>query len=241
MIVVKDLQKKFGKNKILKGINVTINKGEKIAILGPSGCGKSTFLRCLNLLETPTKGEIWINNVNIVGNKKMKNEIRKNMGMVFQNFNLFAHLTIIKNITLVPTVLNLKSKTKANEQALELLSRIGLSDKANMYPHQLSGGQKQRVAIIRALAMDPLIILFDEPTSSLDPEMVGEVLSLIKELSNSGMTMVIVTHEMGFAKEIANKILFMDDGLVIEESDPIAFFAKPKTPRAIDFLSKVVK
>ena len=236
MISVKNLHKSFKDHEILKGINVTIEKSEKVVILGPSGCGKSTFLRCLNLLEKPSSGQIFFNNIDITSNTVNINHVRAKMGMVFQNFNLFPHLTILKNITLAPLALKLKSFEQTKNQALELLDRVGLADKANMYPNQLSGGQKQRISIIRALAMNPEVLLFDEPTSALDPEMVNEVLSLIKELSKSNVTMLIVSHEINFAKEIATKILFMDDGLIIENSSPKDFFEKPKTQRAKNFI-----
>lgn len=236
MISVKNLHKSFKDHEILKGINVTIEESEKVVILGPSGCGKSTFLRCLNLLEKPSSGQIFFNNIDITSNTVNINHVRAKMGMVFQNFNLFPHLTILKNITLAPLALKLKSFEQTKNQALELLDRVGLADKANMYPNQLSGGQKQRISIIRALAMNPEVLLFDEPTSALDPEMVHEVLSLIKELSKSNVTMLIVSHEINFAKEIATKILFMDDGLIIENSSPKDFFEKPKTQRAKNFI-----
>ena len=236
MISVKNLHKSFKDHEILKGINVTIKQSEKVVILGPSGCGKSTFLRCLNLLEKPSSGQIFFNNIDITSNTVNINHVRAKMGMVFQNFNLFPHLTILKNITLAPLALKLKSFEQTKNQALELLDRVGLADKANMYPNQLSGGQKQRISIIRALAMNPEVLLFDEPTSALDPEMVHEVLSLIKELSKSNVTMLIVSHEINFAKEIATKILFMDDGLIIENSSPKDFFEKPKTQRAKNFI-----
>lgn len=236
MINVKNLHKSFKDHEILKGINVTIEQSEKVVILGPSGCGKSTFLRCLNLLEQPSSGQIFFNNTNITSNTVNITHVRAKMGMVFQNFNLFPHLTILKNITLAPLALKLKSYEQTKNQALELLERIGLADKANMYPSQLSGGQKQRIAIIRALAMDPEVLLFDEPTSALDPEMVNEVLSLIKELSKSNVTMLIVSHEINFAKEIATKILFMVDGLITENASPKDFFENPKTQRAKNFI-----
>ena len=236
MISVKNLHKSFKDHEILKGINVTIEESEKVVILGPSGCGKSTFLRCLNLLEKPSSGQIFFNNIDITSNTVNINHVRAKMGMVFQNFNLFPHLTILKNITLAPLALKLKSFEQTKNQALELLDRVGLADKANMYPNQLSGGQKQRISIIRALAMNPEVLLFDEPPSALDPEMVHEVLSLIKELSKSNVTMLIVSHEINFAKEIATKILFMDDGLIIENSSPKDFFEKPKTQRAKNFI-----
>ena len=241
MIEIKNLEKAFGKLEVLKGITTTINKGDKVVIVGPSGSGKSTFLRCLNLLETPTGGEIWFEGQQINAPKVNVDKLRCKMGMVFQHFNLFPHLTILQNITLAPISLKLKSKEEASEQARQLLKRIGLLDKANTYPAKLSGGQKQRVAIVRALAMNPDVMLFDEPTSALDPEMVGEVLQLMKELAADGMTMVCVTHEMGFAREVANRVLFMDEGLILEESDnPADFFTNPKNPRAQEFLSQVL-
>ena len=243
MIEVKNLVKDFGKNNeihVLKGITTTINQGEKVVVVGPSGGGKSTFLRCLNLLETPTEGEIWFEGQQINSKGADINKIRQNMGMVFQHFNLFPHLTIMKNITLAPVLLGRCSKDEADERANALLKRIGLSDKANAYPSQLSGGQKQRVAIVRSLAMNPKVMLFDEPTSALDPEMVGEVLELMKELAADGMTMVVVTHEMGFAKEVGSRVFFIDDGRIAEESTPEEFFTAPKNPRLQEFLSKVL-
>lgn len=236
MIVVKDLHKSFGQHEILKGVNVTVNKGENVVVLGPSGCGKSTLLRCINLLEKPTSGKIIIDGIDITEKKVNANKIKQKMGMVFQNFNLFSHLTILKNIMLAPTTLHIKTPDVAKKDALNLLKRIGLEDKAKIYPSQLSGGQKQRVAIARALAMDPEIMLFDEPTSALDPEMVGEILALIKDLAKSNITMVIVTHEMNFAKKIANNILFMDNGKIIEKTSPEQFFDMPQTKRAQEFL-----
>lgn len=241
MIVVKDLYKTFNKElQVLKGINTVINKGEKVVIIGPSGSGKSTFLRCLNLLETPTSGEIWFEGINITDKKIDINVLRRKMGMVFQHFNLFPHKTILENITLAPIKLGLMKKPEANEKAYALLKRVGLADKANAYPAQLSGGQKQRIAIIRALAMEPDVMLFDEPTSALDPEMVGEVLEVMKELAEAGMTMVVVTHEMGFAREVATRVLFMDDGQIQEDAPPKEFFGNPKNPRLQEFLSKVL-
>lgn len=237
MITIKNLHKSFGNHEILRGINTQIKTGEKVVILGKSGCGKSTLLRCINLLEHPSSGQIFINNCEITNPKTNINKIRLKIGMVFQNFNLFPHLSILQNITLAPIHLKLKSPLKANQTALALLNRIGLSNKANMFPHQLSGGQQQRVAIVRALAIDPEIMLLDEPTSSLDPTMVGEVFALIKELAHSGITMITVTHSMDFAKDIANKILFMDSGSIIEENTPQNFFSNPKTPQALDFIS----
>ena len=240
MIVTKNLKKSFGSHVVLNGINETIQKGEKVVIIGPSGSGKSTFLRCLNLLETPTKGEIWFEGNNITDPKTDINKLRQKMGMVFQQFNLFPHLTVQKNITLAPVKLGLMTQEEADKKAKELLNRIGLEDKAMAYPRQLSGGQKQRIAIIRALAMNPDVMLFDEPTSALDPEMVGEVLELMKELAEDGMTMVVVTHEMGFAREVANRVLFIDQGLIQEQNTPKDFFDNPQNPRLKDFLSKVL-
>lgn len=241
MIAVKNLCKSFGTLDVLKDITTEIKKGEKVVIVGPSGSGKSTFLRCLNLLETPTSGEIWFEGEQINSPKCNIDLLRRKMGMVFQHFNLFPHLTILRNITLVPTTLKLQSPAEAEEKAMALLKRIGLADKANTYPAMLSGGQKQRIAIVRALAMNPDVMLFDEPTSALDPEMVGEVLQLMKELADDGMTMVCVTHEMGFAKEVANRVLFMDDGKIMEDSrNPAEFFANPQNSRAKEFLSKVL-
>ncbi len=240
MIDVKGLHKSFGELKVLKGIDYEIDAGEKIVIVGPSGSGKSTFLRCLNLLEMPTEGEIWFDGKLITDPKADINKIREHMGMVFQQFNLFNNLNIIKNITLAPTKLKLMSKEEANENALRLLDRVGLRDKADSFPAQLSGGQKQRIAIVRALAMNPRVMLFDEPTSALDPEMVGEVLEVMKELAEDGMTMIVVTHEMGFAREVGTKVLFMDEGIIMEEAEPQEFFNNPKSPRLQDFLSKVL-
>jgi len=222
------------------GINQTIEKGEKVVIVGPSGSGKSTFLRCLNLLEQPTSGEIWFEEEEITSPKCNINLLRQKMGMVFQHFNLFPHLTIMENITLAPTSLKLKTQEEAERSAMQLLERVGLADKAQAYPAQLSGGQKQRIAIVRSLAMEPKVMLFDEPTSALDPEMVGEVLQVMKQLAQEGMTMIVVTHEMGFAREVATRILFMDQGQVLEEAPPQEFFANPKHARLQDFLSKVL-
>lgn len=240
MIDVKNLEKKFGDHVVLKDINEHIEKGEKVVIIGPSGSGKSTFLRCLNLLETPTAGEIWIDNEQINAPKVNVNKLRQKMGMVFQHFNLFPHLTVKKNITLAPVKLGLMNQEQADKRALELLERIGLPDKADEYPNMLSGGQKQRIAIVRALAMNPEVMLFDEPTSALDPEMVGEVLEVMKELARDGMTMVVVTHEMGFAREVGTRVLFMDEGNILEQNSPEEFFDNPKNPRLKDFLSKVL-
>ena len=240
MIIVKDLHKKFEHNHVLRGVSYHIHQGEKIVIVGPSGSGKSTFLRCLNLLETPTSGEIWFDGQLITDPKVNIDKIREHMGMVFQNFNLFNNLSIMDNITLAPVKLKLMGKEEASENALKLLARVGLSEKADAYPSQLSGGQKQRIAIVRSLAMNPRVMLFDEPTSALDPEMVGEVLDVMKELAESGMTMVVVTHEMGFAREVGTMVLFMDEGIIREESEPAEFFSNPKCERLQDFLSKVL-
>ena len=240
VIKVSDLQKSFGSLDVLKGINTEIKKGEVVVVIGPSGSGKSTFLRCLNRLEEPTGGTIEFNGVNITDKKVNINKHREKMGMVFQQFNLFNNLTILKNKTIAPVKLGLMSKKEAEETAISLLKRVGLEDKANAYPSQLSGGQKQRVAIVRALAMNPEVMLFDEPTSALDPEMVGEVLDVMKELAVSGMTMVVVTHEMGFAKEVGSRVVFMDEGIIMEENSPEEFFTNPQNPRLRDFLSKVL-
>ena len=243
MIEVKNLVKNFGKNdeiKVLRGIDIKIEKGEKVVVIGPSGGGKSTFLRCLNMLEVPSDGEIYFEGKKVNPKSREINKIRQRMGMVFQHFNLFPHKTILENITLAPVKLGLMNKADAEKKAYELLERIGLSDKASAYPSQLSGGQKQRIAIVRALAMSPSVLLFDEPTSALDPEMVGEVLELMKELAEEGMTMVVVTHEMGFAKEVGSRVLFIDGGLITEEGTPEEFFENPKNLRLRDFLSKVL-
>ena len=240
MIDIKGLKKSFGELEVLKGIDQHISQGEKIVVIGPSGSGKSTFLRCLNLLETPTAGEIIVDGDNITDPKININKIREKMGMVFQQFNLFPHLTILDNITLAPMKVKGLSNEAAQAKAMELLNRVGLSDKAQAYPAQLSGGQQQRVAIARALAMEPEIMLFDEPTSALDPEMVGEVLEVMKSLANDGMTMVVVTHEMGFAREVGSRLLFMDGGYVVEEGKPQEVFSNPKNERTKSFLSKVL-
>lgn len=240
MIKVKNLHKTFGELNVLAGIDEHITQGEVVVVIGPSGSGKSTFLRCLNLLETPTEGEIFIDDEQINSRKANVNLIRQKMGMVFQQFNLFPHLTIIDNITLAPVLLKKMSKEDAVKKGMELLSRVGLSDKAEAYPNQLSGGQKQRVAIARALAMEPEIMLFDEPTSALDPEMVGEVLDVMKDLAKSGMTMVVVTHEMGFAREVGTRVLFMDQGVIMESGTPDEVFGNPKNERTVKFLSKVL-
>ncbi len=240
MIKVAGLKKSFGELEVLKNIDTEIKKGEVVVIIGPSGSGKSTFLRCLNRLEEPTEGVIEFDGVNIIDKKVNINKHREKMGMVFQQFNLFNNLTILKNITLAPVKLGLMKKQEAEEKAMELLKRVGLEEKADAYPSQLSGGQKQRVAIVRALAMNPQVMLFDEPTSALDPEMVGEVLEVMQELAREGMTMVVVTHEMGFAKEVGSRVLFMDEGYIMEEAPPEEFFTNPKTDRCKDFLSKVL-
>ena len=240
MIIVKDLHKTFENNHVLKGVSYHVHQGEKIVIVGPSGSGKSTFLRCLNLLETPTSGEIWFDGQLITDEKVNIDRIRQHMGMVFQNFNLFNNHTIMDNITLAPVKLKLMSKEEASEKALTLVDRVGLREKADAYPSQLSGGQKQRIAIVRSLAMNPRVMLFDEPTSALDPEMVGEVLAVMKELAETGMTMVVVTHEMGFAREVGTKVLFMDEGRIMEENTPAEFFANPQCDRLKEFLSKVL-
>lgn len=240
MITVKNLHKSFHGTDVLKGINETIHKGEKVVVIGPSGSGKSTFLRCLNLLETPTEGEVWVEGNNITAPKTDIDKVRQKMGMVFQHFNLFPHLTVKKNITLAPTTLKLQTEEEAGENAMRLLKRIGLEEKADSYPNQLSGGQKQRIAIIRALAMNPDVMLFDEPTSALDPEMVGEVLAVIKELVKTGMTTVIVTHEMGFAREVSDRVFFMDGGIIAEKGTPEEIFGNPQNPRTKEFLGKVL-
>ena len=240
IIEVKDLKKSFGELEVLKGINTEVQKGEVVVVIGPSGSGKSTFLRCLNLLETPTAGSIYVDGTEITDPKCDINLHRQKMGMVFQHFNLFNNMTILRNMTLAPMTLLKKSKEDAEAQALALLRRVGLEDKANAYPSQLSGGQKQRIAIVRALCMDPEVMLFDEPTSALDPEMVGEVLDVMKELAQDGMTMVVVTHEMGFAREVGSRVLFMDEGVIMEENEPHEFFANPKCERLQSFLAKVL-
>lgn len=266
MIDVINLEKSFGDKKVLNGINITINKGDIVVVIGPSGSGKSTFLRCLNCMEDPTGGQIIFNGVDIADMKVDINVHRRKMGMVFQHFNLFNNKTVLENITLAPILIKTKElkrqkfknifagkdkkvpvtttkkqiKAEANEQAMALLKRIGLEDKADVYPSTLSGGQKQRVAIVRSLAMNPDVILFDEPTSALDPEMVGEVLDLMRDLAKDGMTMVVVTHEMGFAREVANRVIFIDEGKILEEATPQEFFSNPKNPRLIEFLSKVL-
>ena len=240
MIDVKNLHKSFGNHEVLKGVNEHIEKGAKVVVIGPSGSGKSTFLRCLNLLEEPTGGEIIFEGQNITAKDTDINLVRRRMGMVFQQFNLFPHLTVRENIKLAPVKLKVMTDEEADKRALELLARVGLPDKADSYPAQLSGGQQQRIAIARALAMNPDVMLFDEPTSALDPEMVGEVLEIMKELADDGMTMVVVTHEMGFAREVATRVLFMDGGNIVEQNEPKEFFANPQHPRLKDFLSKVL-
>ena len=240
MIDIKNLTKSFGKQLVLNNISEHIAPGEKVVIIGPSGSGKSTFLRCLNLMEQPSCGIITFDGKNITDPKADIDAIRQQMGMVFQHFNLFPNMTIRKNITLAPVRTGLMTQAQADETATSLLRRVGLLDKANAYPNQLSGGQKQRIAIVRALAMDPKVLLFDEPTSALDPEMVGEVLSLMKELAKDGMTMIVVTHEIGFAKEVASRVLFMDEGSIVEQGTPDKIFNTPKHPRLQEFLSKVL-
>ncbi len=240
LIQVCGLEKAFGSLDVLKGIDYEINKGDVVVVIGPSGSGKSTFLRTLNLLEEPTGGKIFVEGIDITDKHTNINVHRQKMGMVFQHFNLFPHMTLLENITLAPIKLKLMTKQEAEKKAHELLKRVGLEEKANQYPSQISGGQKQRIAIIRALAMNPDVMLFDEPTSALDPEMVGEVLDLMKQLAKEGMTMVVVTHEMGFAREVGSKVVFMDDGKIVEENEPQEFFANPKNPRLKDFLSKVL-
>ncbi|GFZ34026.1 polar amino acid ABC transporter ATP-binding protein [Clostridium zeae] len=240
MIYVNNLHKYFGKNEVLKGITDHIQKGEVVVVIGPSGSGKSTFLRCLNLLEEPTDGEIVFEGNNITGKNVNINKIREKMGMVFQQFNLFPHKTVLENITLAPIKVKGLNKAQADEVAFKLLDKVGLRDKASAYPASLSGGQKQRIAIARALAMEPDVMLFDEPTSALDPEMVGEVLSVMKGLASEGMTMVVVTHEMGFAKEVGDRILFMDGGVIVEQGTPEEIFDNPQNARTQDFLSKVL-
>lgn len=240
LIKAENLQKSFGNREVLKGINIDIHKGEVVVIIGPSGSGKSTFLRTLNLLEEPTGGRILFEGVDITDPKININKHRQKMGMVFQQFNLFPNMTVLKNMTLAPVKLKKATKAEAEERATKLLERIGLADRANAYPSQLSGGQKQRVAIVRALCMQPDVMLFDEPTSALDPEMVGEVLDVMKNLANDGMTMAVVTHEMGFAREVADRVLFIDEGIIMEEGTPEEVFGNPKSPRLKDFLSKVI-
>ena len=240
MIEVKNLKKSFGGNQVLRGIDVDIHKGEVVVVIGPSGSGKSTFLRCLNLLEIPNEGSIVVEGETITDKKADVNKIRQKMGMVFQQFNLFSNMNIMRNMCVAPVTVKKVEKAKARDRALELLKRVGLAEKAESYPQQLSGGQKQRVAIARALAMDPDIMIFDEPTSALDPQMVGEVLAVMKELAASGMTMVVVTHEMGFAREVGDRVLFIDEGKIIEENKPQQLFENPQNQRTKDFLAKVL-
>ena len=240
ILEIKDLHKNYEKQEVLKGISTNVNRGDVIAVIGPSGCGKSTFLRSLNLLEVPTKGQILFEGTDLTDKKTNINVVRQTIGMVFQQFNLFPNMTIKDNIMLAPVKLGILSKEEASQKADELLERIGLGDKAQAYPMQLSGGQKQRIAIVRSLAMNPDVILFDEPTSALDPEMVGEVLSVMKELARSGMTMVVVTHEMGFAREVANRVMFINEGVIAEEGTPDEIFSNPKSERLKEFLSRVL-
>ncbi|MBT2684451.1 amino acid ABC transporter ATP-binding protein [Bacillus sp. ISL-37] len=240
MINVHGLHKSFGKLEVLKGISTTIESGEVVAIIGPSGSGKSTFLRCLNLLEQPTSGQILIDGSEVTDKKTNIMKVRENVGMVFQHFHLFPHMTVLQNITYAPIKVKGLTKTEAEKHGLELLKKVGLSEKANEYPNRLSGGQKQRVAIARALAMDPEVMLFDEPTSALDPEMVKEVLEVMKSLAHTGMTMAIVTHEMGFAREVADRVLFLDGGVLVEDAPPGEFFSSPKSSRAKEFLEKML-
>ena len=240
MIEVKDLHKSFGQLNVLNGVSINIKKGEKVVVIGPSGSGKSTFLRCLNRLEEPTAGQVIFEGFDITDKKTNIDKHRQKMGMVFQHFNLFPHLTVLQNITLAPTTLKLQTKEEANKTAIELLNMVGLVDKANVYPSTLSGGQKQRIAIVRALAMNPDVMLFDEPTSALDPEMVGEVLNVMKQLAENGMTMVCVTHEMGFAREVADRVIFMYDGIILEEGTPEDIFGNPKNERTKQFLQSVL-
>ncbi|MBG9988229.1 amino acid ABC transporter ATP-binding protein [Aerococcaceae bacterium DSM 111176] len=239
-VLVKDLKKSFGDNEVLKGIDLTVESGEVVCIIGPSGSGKSTLLRCLNQLEEIDGGKVSVNNNDLTSRDVDINQVRENIGMVFQHFNLFPHLSVIENITLAPTQLNKYSNDEAKTKALELLSQVGLSDKADAFPNSLSGGQKQRVAIARALAMNPNIMLFDEPTSALDPEMVGDVLNVMKDLASQGMTMVVVTHEMGFAREMGDRVIFMDGGYIVEEGDPQQIFTNPQNERTKNFLDKVL-
>ena len=240
VIAVRGLEKSFGDIHVLRGIDYDIKKGEVVCVIGPSGSGKSTFLRCMNLLEEPTGGHIYFDGVDITDPKTDINKHREKMGMVFQQFNLFPHMNILKNLTFAPVKLGKMTKEQAEEKAMTLLKRVGLADRADAYPSQLSGGQKQRIAIVRALCMEPEVMLFDEPTSALDPEMVGEVLDLMKQLASEGMTMVVVTHEMGFAREVGTRVVFIDQGIIMEENEPTEFFKKPKSPRLVEFLSKVL-
>lgn len=239
-VIVENLHKHFGSLKVLNGVDMTVSEGEVVCIIGPSGSGKSTFLRCINRLEMPTEGKITVDG-NVITDKKLNiNKARENIGMVFQNFNLFSHLTVKKNIMLAPVDLGKMNKTEAEKKAYELLERVGLSDKADYYPHQLSGGQQQRVAIARSLAMNPDVMLFDEPTSALDPEMVGEVLQVMRELADGGMTMIVVTHEMGFARDVADRVIFMDEGVIMEQGRPEELFTNPKNERTQEFLKCVL-
>ena len=239
-VKIENLHKSFKDNNVLQGINLDVNEGEVVCVIGPSGSGKSTMLRCINLLEKPTKGTITVDGYEITEKKADINKIRRNIGMVFQQFNLFPHLTVEQNITMAPVDAKLATKEEAKKEAQRLLERVGLLDKKDAYPHSLSGGQQQRVAIARALAMHPDVMLFDEPTSALDPEMVGEVLAVMKELANDGMTMICVTHEMGFAREVADRVIFIDEGIIMEEGTPTDVFSNPKNPRTIEFLNKVL-
>ena len=239
MIIVKDLHKSFEDNQVLKGVNYHIHPGEKIVVVGPSGSGKSTFLRCLNLLERPTSGEIWFDGQNITDPKIDINKVRQHMGMVFQHFNLFNNLTIMNNITLAPVKLKLMNEEEAKENALKLLKRVGLEEKADAYPASLSGGQKQRIAIVRSLAMNPRVMLFDEPTSALDPEMVGEVLEVIKQIAAEGLTMILVSHEMAFVRNVSNRVIFVDKGVIVEDGTPKQVFKEPKNERTKEFLEKM--
>ena len=240
MISVKDLRKSFNGLEVLKGINTEIQKGDVVCVIGPSGSGKSTFLRCLNMLEKPTAGKIIFDGEDLAAPKANLNLHRQKMGMVFQQFNLFPHMTVLENLTCAPMILKKVSKEEAEAKAMDLLGRVGLADRAGEYPNKLSGGQKQRVAIVRALCMDPEVMLFDEPTSALDPEMVGEVLDVMKTLAKKGMTMIVVTHEMGFAKEVSNRVMFMDEGIIMEENSPEELFANPRCERLQSFLAKVL-
>ena len=239
-VQIKNLHKYFEKNEVLKGIDLEVNEGEVVCVIGPSGSGKSTMLRCINLLEVPTDGEITVDGFKITDKKADLNKIRRNIGMVFQQFNLFPHLTVEQNITMAPVDAKIMTKDEAKKKARELLDRVGLAEKIDAYPQSLSGGQQQRVAIARALEMKPDIMLFDEPTSALDPEMVGEVLSVMKELAAEGMTMIVVTHEMGFAREVSDRVIFIDEGIIMEQGTPEEVFENPQNPRTIDFLNKVL-
>lgn len=239
-VEIQNLHKYFGKNEVLKGIDLEVNEGEVVCVIGPSGSGKSTMLRCINLLEVPTNGKITVDGYEITSKKADLNKIRRNIGMVFQQFNLFPHLTVEQNITMAPIDAKIMTKSEAQKKAKELLDRVGLAEKINAYPQSLSGGQQQRVAIARALAMKPDIMLFDEPTSALDPEMVGEVLAVMKELAAEGMTMIVVTHEMGFAREVSDRVIFIDEGIIMEQGTPEEVFSNPQNPRTMDFLNKVL-